>query len=187
VETAAWDVAPGRIPGPVPVLFCSFPSIKDPEHDAGPEQRHTGEAITFVPWEAFQPWVGTRWHRRGDDYDAFKAELTSVLLDQYLTRYPRLRPMVDHVEMSTPLSTEHFAAAQRGSIYGLGSTPARFSDRTLSPRSTVRGLFLGGADAAAPGVVGALNGGVLAAAAADPLAAARFLRPLMRRPVDLAS
>jgi hypothetical protein len=33
--------------------------------------------------------------------------------------------------------------------------------------------------------VGALNGGVLAAAAAEPLAAARFLRPLMRRPVDV--
>jgi all-trans-retinol 13,14-reductase len=55
-----------------PVLYCSFPSLKDPNHDPGPEQRHTGEVVTFVPWDRFAGWLGTRWQKRGGDYDDFK-------------------------------------------------------------------------------------------------------------------
>jgi len=182
LEVAEWDIAPGRPSDEAPVLFCSFPSIKDPAHDPGPDQHHTGEAITFVPWEAFAPWIGTKWQRRGPEYEGFKQELSDRLLQQYLRHYPGLESLVDHVEMSTPLSTSHFAAADRGSIYGLGTEPARFRDTTLAPKTSVKGLYLGGADAGAPGVVGALTGGVLAAVAAEPIVASRFVQPLMRRP-----
>jgi len=182
MEVAGWDVNPDRIPGTAPVLFCSFPSLKDPTHDPGPEQRNTGEAITFVPWDAFSQWSGTRWKRRGASYDTFKEALTTALLEQYLTRYPGLASFVDHVEMSTPLSTNHFAASHRGSIYGLGTAPERFHDESLRPRTGIKGLYLGGADASAPGIAGALGGGVLAAAAAEPLRGMRFLQPIMRRP-----
>jgi phytoene dehydrogenase-like protein len=41
--------------------------------------------------------------------------------------------------------------------------PERFRARALSPRTTVRNLYLTGADAAVPGVTGALVGGALAA------------------------
>jgi len=93
-----------------------------------------------------------------------------------------LAPLIDHVEMSTPLSTNHFAASHRGSIYGLGTTPDRFDDQSVLPRSGIKGLYLGGADVSAPGIAGALGGGVLAAAAAEPLRGMRFLQPIMRRP-----
>jgi all-trans-retinol 13,14-reductase len=182
IEAAEWQVTPKRAPGPAPVLFCSFPSIKDPDHDPGSEQRHTGEVITFVPWEAFAPWTDTRWKRRGDEYDVFKQDLTDALLAQYLDRYPDLAPIVDHVEMSTPLSTHHFARSEQGSIYGLGTEPARFRDPSLRPKTAVKGLYLGGVDASTPGVVGGLGGGVLAAVAAEPLRGGRFIRPLLRRP-----
>lgn len=182
MEIPSWEIDPAGPPGRAPVLFCSFPSLKDPNHEPGPDMRHTGEAITFVSWDAFARWSDTRWHRRGDEYDAFKDELTSRLLDQYLEHYPGLRPLVDHVEMSTPLSTNHFARSARGSIYGLGTEPGRFADRSLLPRTPIRGMYLGGADAGTPGVVGALSGGVMAAIAAEPLRGARFIQPLMRRP-----
>jgi len=182
METAGWDVNPGSAPGRAPILFCSFPSLKDPNHDPGPELRHTGEAITFVPWEAFEGWADTRWRRRGDSYDEFKAALTAQLLEQYFEHYPALRALVDHVEMSTPLSTNHFARSAKGSIYGLGTGRGRFEDQSLVPRTAIKGLYLGGADASAPGIVGALGGGVLAAMAAEPLRGARFIQPIMRRP-----
>ena len=182
MELSQWDVRPDGKPGAAPVLFCSFPSIKDPEHDPGPEQRHTGEVITFVPWDAFAQWSGTWWQKRGTDYDEFKQRLTDALIEQYMAHYPRLAPLVDHVEMSTPLSTNHFAASHRGSIYGLGTEPARFLDRSLDPKTGLRGLYLAGADTSAPGVVGALGGGVLAAAAAEPWRAGRYVQPVMRRP-----
>lgn len=182
MEVDGWDVAPDRPIGHCPVLFCSHPSIKDPAHDPGPDMRHTGEAITFVPWSAFERWTGTKWQRRGEDYDAFKQALTDALLEQYLEHYPALQPMVAHAEMSTPLSTAHFAASHRGSIYGLATTPERFADPSLSPRASVKGLYLGGADASTPGVAGGLSGGVMAALAAEPVRGIRFLQPIMRRP-----
>jgi all-trans-retinol 13,14-reductase len=182
MEEDIWDVHPDRPIEPATILFCSFPSLKDPTHDPGPEQRNTGEVITFVPWDSFSQWSGTKWKKRGPAYDAFKESLTSTLLDQYLTHYPGLAPMVDHVEMSTPLSTNHFAASPRGSIYGLGTTPDRFDDQSVLPRTGIKGLYLGGADVSAPGIAGALGGGVMAAAAAEPVKGARFLQPLMKRP-----
>ena len=182
MEVDIWDVHPDRPIEKAPVLFCSFPSLKDPTHDPGPEQRNTGELITFVSWDSFSQWSDTRWKKRGAAYDAFKEALTSTLLEQYLELYPGLAPMVDHVEMSTPLSTNHFAASARGSIYGLGTTPDRFDDQSVLPRTGIKGLYLGGADVSAPGIAGALGGGVMAAAAAEPFRGARFLQPLMRRP-----
>lgn len=182
IEEEMWSVAPGQPLAPAEVLFCSFPSLKDPGHDPGPEQRHTGEVITFVPWESFSQWTDTKWKRRGDSYDEFKAAMTETLLKQYLDHYPELAPMVDHAELSTPLSTNHFAASHRGSIYGLTTTPERFQDRALHPRTDIKGLFFGGVDASTPGIAGALSGGLLAAVAAEPVRGARFLAPIMKRP-----
>ncbi|MEZ4449108.1 MAG: NAD(P)/FAD-dependent oxidoreductase [Nannocystaceae bacterium] len=161
-----------------PVLYCSFPSLKDPRHDPGPELRHTGEVVTFVPWERFAGWTESRWQRRGEDYDQFKRRLQDALLEQFLARMPALRPMVDHVELSTPLSTDHFVRPAKGSIYGIEPTPARFQNPYLRPRSPIPGLFLAGSDVATVGVIGAMMGGVLAAASAEPRRVIQHLRGL---------
>src|SRR5690606_11214578 len=71
-EAEGWDVSPDAEQPQAPVLYCSFPSLKDPEHDPGPDVRHTGEVVTFVPWDVFNAWRDTRWKKRGDDYDSFK-------------------------------------------------------------------------------------------------------------------
>ncbi len=178
-ESIGWDVHPDRDPGAAPVVFCSFPSIKDPAHDPGPEQHHTGEAITFVPWEPFSRWKDAKWKRRGPEYDDFKSRLTEALLDQYRHLYPELGPHIEHAELSTPVSTHHFTSAPAGSIYGLATEPDRFEDETLLPETSISGLYLSGADVSTPGVAGALMGGVLAAVASTPVAGARYLRGLM--------
>ncbi len=180
MEVSGWDVDPDQPIGSVPVLFCSFPSLKDPAHEPGEELRHTGEAITFVPWESFERWEGSRWKKRSGDYESFKAALTERLLADYLEHYPELEPMIDYVELSTPLTTAHFTDAFKGSIYGLGTEPDRFIDETLGPKTALKGLYLGGQDAAAPGVVGALSGGALAALAAEPVKALRYIAPIMK-------
>ncbi len=180
MEKDVWPVRPGEKPARADVLFCSFPSLKDPSHDPGPDMRHTGEVITFVPWDSFQRWTDSRWQKRGPDYEEFKQELTDSLLDQYLGNYPELRPLVRLTEMSTPLSTDHFAAAHKGSIYGLASGPGRLLEPGLEPKTPVKGLFMSGVDVMAPGIAGALGGGALAALAAEPVAAMRYLRPIMK-------
>lgn len=180
MERDVWPVASGTRPGPADVLFCSFPSLKDPAHVPGAEQRHTGEIITFVPWESFAPWQNSRWRKRGPEYEEFKKEMTDVLLDQYLEHLPGLSGLVSFKELSTPLSTHHFARSARGSIYGLASEPARFVDDALNPKTPIKNLYMAGVDVMAPGIAGAIGGGALAVAAAEPAAAMRYLRPIMR-------
>jgi len=181
-ETDAWridDIAGDRVPD-APVLYCSFPSLKDPKHDPGPEQRHTGEVVTFVPWDRFAGWLGSRWHKRGGDYDELKQKLQASLLAQFLEKMPALAPLLDHVELSTPLTTDHFVRPTRGSIYGIEPTPERFANPHLRPRSPIPGLFLAGSDVATVGVIGAMMGGVLAATSAEPRRALALLRTLGR-------
>jgi all-trans-retinol 13,14-reductase len=174
LEEEAWDVEdPASRAG---CLYCSFPSLKDPQHDPGPRVRHTGEVVTFVPYETFARWKGTQWKRRPEEYDAFKADIERRMLDQFFEHMPGLRDKLVYAELSTPLSTEHFVRPMAGSIYGIEPTPERFDDPWLRPRSPIPGLFFSGSEVASVGVVGAMMGGVLAAVAAEPVAGMRYLR-----------
>lgn len=177
-EDETWQVSPDSALPPAPVLYCSFPSLKDPRHDPGPDAKHTGEVVTFVPWETFAPWQDRPWKKRGADYDDFKARLQERLLEQFFERMPGLRPLLDYAELSTPLSTDHFCRPMAGSIYGLEPTPERFRNPWLRPRSPIPGLFFAGSEVSTVGVIGAMMGGVLATVAAEPLRAARYLSRL---------
>ncbi len=174
-EADVWRIDQDPVPDAA-VLYCSFPSLKDPEHDPGPDQVHTGEVVTFVPWETFEPYVDTRWMKRGEDYDALKKRLETSLLEQFLRRMPALRGMVKHAELSTPVTTDHFVRPVQGSIYGLEPTPERFANPVLRPSSPIPGLTFAGSEVSTVGVIGAMMGGVLAATSMEPMRGLRWLR-----------
>lgn len=146
-------------------LFISFPSAKDPDFARRHRGRATIEVVTLAPYSWFERWADTRWKRRGADYDALKQSLAGRLRAELERHVPAVRGKIDYCELSTPLSTRHFANYQQGQVYGPAMTPERFRARALSPRTTVRNLYLTGADAAVLGVTGALAGGGLAASA----------------------
>jgi all-trans-retinol 13,14-reductase len=148
---------------PFPVLFISFPSAKDPTFARRYPGRSTIEVVAPMPYEAFDLWSETRWKRRGEDYDEFKRNLAGRLRQELERHVPSVRGRIDYSELSTPLSTRHFANYQHGEIYGLSASPERFRARSLGARTGVRGLYLTGSDACAPGVSGALFGGVITA------------------------
>jgi all-trans-retinol 13,14-reductase len=150
---------------PFPGLFISFPSAKDPDFAQRHPGRATIEVVTLAPYGWFERWADTRWKRRGADYDALKRRLAERMRAELERHVPAVRGKIDYCELSTPLSTSHFANSHQGQVYGPAATPERFRARTLSPRTPVRNLYLTGADAATMGVVGALAGGALAASA----------------------
>jgi len=174
----AWDVRPDAELGESPCVYVSFPSIKDPEHDPGPEQRHTAEIVTFVPWSAFAAWRDKPWKKRGADYDDFKQRVQDRLLEQVLSELPGLRPLVDYVELSTPVSTDTFCRPLAGSAYGLEPTAERFGCPWLRARSPIPNLLFSGCEVTSAGVMGALMGGVLAALAAEPVRALQIVREI---------
>jgi all-trans-retinol 13,14-reductase len=150
---------------PLPVAYISFPSAKDPDFERRFPGRATIEVITTAPYDWFARWQDSRWKKRGDDYDTLKQRLTDRLLAALVAQVPSVEAALDHVELSTPLSTRHFAGHPRGEIYGLTHTPARFEARWLRPRTPIRGLYLTGADICTAGVGGAMAGGAIAASA----------------------
>lgn len=179
-ELEGWDVLdPSNMPR-APVLYSSFPSLKDPLHDPGPRQLHTGEVVTFVPWETFAPWQGKKWRKRGEEYDALKKSLEEKMLAQFLEHMPGLRPFVKYAELSTPVSTDHFVRPMKGSIYGLEPTPERFQNPWLRARSPIKGLYFAGSEVTTVGVMGATMGGILASLAAEPVGTFKLLRDAAR-------
>jgi all-trans-retinol 13,14-reductase len=148
-----------------PCLFMSFPSAKDPTFEQRYPGRSTIEVIAPVPFAPFARFAETRWKRRGADYDQFKQMLAARLQGDLEKHVPAVRGRIDYAEVSTPLSTRHFANYQHGEIYGLSATPARFRVRSLGARTPVRNLFLTGSDICSSGVAGAMFGGVITASA----------------------
>ena len=102
------------------------------------------------------------------------------MMTQFLQNMPELEPFLDYVELSTPLSTEHFCRPMEGSIYGIEPTPERFKNPWIRPNPPIKNLFFSGSEVASVGVIGAMMGGVLAATAAEPLSAFQFLRECMK-------
>jgi all-trans-retinol 13,14-reductase len=167
-EAGLWDIAPGEEPGHCPVLYTSFPSLKDPHYDAGPEQHHTGEIVTFVPYDMFTRWLDQPWRNRDQVYQDFKAALSKQLLKQFFSHLPGLEPLLDFAELGTPITTEHFCRPMAGSIYGIEPTVARYACDHLRAHSPIKNLFFAGCEVGAVGVMGAMAGGMLCALAMEP-------------------
>ena len=150
---------------PLPLVYLSFPSAKDPDFDRRYPGHSTIEAVTVIPYELFESWENTSWRKRGADYEELKAGLSERLLDALYEHVPGARGKVEIAELSTPLTTRSFTAHPHGEIYGLQHTAHRFAQRWLRPRTPIEGLYLTGADVCAAGVVGALMGGLLCSSA----------------------
>jgi len=153
------------INAPLPVVYLSFPSAKDPDFDRRYPGHSTVEAVTLGPYEPFRAWENTSWKKRGPEYDELKASLSERLLDTLHKHAPGTRGKVEIAELSTPLTTRNFAAHPHGEIYGLQHSAHRFEQRWLRPRTPIKGLYLTGADVCSAGVVGALMGGMLCSSA----------------------
>jgi all-trans-retinol 13,14-reductase len=163
--------------GPFPAVYISFPSAKDPDFERRHPGRSTIEIVAPAPYEIFEPWAGTTWGKRGEDYESLKQAYGERLLEYLYDRLPQLRGRVDYWEVSTPLSMQWFCGYGRGELYGLDHDPARLRQDWLRPRTRIPGLWLTGQDVMSCGVVGAMMGGVVTATAIGGL---RRMTPVLK-------
>jgi len=163
---------------PFPVVYISFPSAKDPDY----LNRHPGtatiEIVAPAPYEWFSQWKDETWGKRGDEYEALKADFGRRLMDVLYEKVPQVRGKVDYFEVSTPLSTNWFGGYRHGELYGLAHTPERMSQRWLRPKTRIPGLWLTGQDILTCGVTGAMMSGVITTMS---MAGPRRMAPLMKR------
>lgn len=158
---AVWAAADG---GPIPMMFVSFSSLKDPSHDPGPLNKHSGDLLVWADWSS----VSEISARGADDWAAFKQGIESRMMDFFTQKFPDLAPLVVYRELGTPLATVSFTGHEQGGIYGIETTPRRMLSDAFNAHTPVPGLFLSGQDVMSPGIAGALAGGMLGAAAIDP-------------------
>ena len=149
----------------LPVAYVSFPSAKDPDWDNRYPGRSAIDIITVAPYEWFEAWKDKPWKKRGEDYEAKKEKLAQRLLEKLYEKEPQLRGKVDYYELSTPLSTVHFANYQRGELYGINHNTQRFEQTFLRPKTPIKNLYLTGQDIVSCGVGAALVSGLLTASA----------------------
>ncbi len=150
---------------PFPVVYISFPSAKDPDWPNRYPGRSSIDIITLVPFDTFKKWEGSQWMKRGEDYNELKEKIAHRLLEELYKQMPQVKGHVDHYELSTPLTTQHFINYDKGEIYGLDHTPSRFRQKFLKPRTPIKNFYLTGQDIVTAGVAGALFSGVLTAGA----------------------
>jgi len=119
--------------------------------------------LTHANIEDFAEWKETSWHKRGSDYNEFKASISQGLIDLMESKFPGFADLIEYQELSTPLSTVHFNHTPRGSAYGLATVPERYTRKWISPYTPIRNLYMTGADAGAMSVIGATYTGLLTA------------------------
>ncbi|MGK0291382.1 MAG: all-trans-retinol 13,14-reductase [bacterium] len=146
-----------------PAVYVSFPSSKDPEWNKNYPGKSTIEIVSFMPYECFAKWEDSPWLKRGDDYKAYKEEISQKLLEVLYKHVPQVKGKIDYYELSTPLSTKHFCSYDKGEIYGVDHTPERFRLDWLQPRTPIKNLLLTGQDIVTNGIGGALFAGVITA------------------------
>jgi len=155
----------------VPLLFISFPSIKDPEwtNHPGREDKSTCTIIGLASWDWFTNWDNKAVKKRGDDYDELKNTIGHQMIEQTCKIFPQMRDCIDYVDIGSPVTNKHYIAQPYGELYGLDHSQARFDPLTvakLRPQTDIPGLLLTGQDILSCGFTGALFGGVIAAQAA---------------------
>jgi len=148
---------------PFPVVYISFPSAKDPDWSNRYPGKSTIDIITLMPYGVFEKWADKPWMKRGEDYEAFKEEISQRLLQVLYNKLPHLKGKVAYYELSTPLSTKHFVNYKEGEIYGLDHNPSRFRQSFLKPKTAIKNFYLTGQDIVTAGVGGALFSGLLTA------------------------
>ena len=151
----------------VPMMFVSFPTLKDPAHDPGPSNRHTGELLVWADWSSVAKYATHRTGALASEWVELKQRIESRLMECFAAKFPALAPLVAYQELGTPLATASFTGHEKGAFYGVETTPRRILSDALSARTPVPGLFLTGQDVMTPGIAGALAGGILGAAAID--------------------
>lgn len=170
---APLDVPLGQLP-----LMLTFPSAKDRAWAAAHPRHSMCQVLALAPHAWFAKYQGAErpaarhappalGRESQAEYDELKRRWAERCERALLEHYPSTKGRVAFVNISTPLTIEHYLPSTAGSAIGLDVTPSRFTDegdmRRLDMRTSVRGLWLTGQDTLMAGQPLAQLAGVITA------------------------
>lgn len=150
----------------LPMLFISFPSVKDPLYAKKHPGKSTCTIVTFASFSWFKQWENERVSHRGAEYEHVKHALGDMIWKQTLGLFPHLADKVEYFDIGSPVTNKYYLNAAGGEMYGVDHNVKRFSPAAtvaIRPETGVQGLYLTGQDVFTGGFVGASFGGLLAA------------------------
>jgi phytoene dehydrogenase-like protein len=141
--------------------FLNFPLANSECGDVA--HKYTAEIVSPVAYKYFDSWKQSKRNSRGTEYLQLKEKITQGLIGLVEKQFPGFKENIAYCELSTPLTTECFMHHPFGAIYGVPATPERFRQPYISNRTPVKNLYLTGADAGMPGIVGVMMSGLATA------------------------
>lgn len=151
--------------------LVAFGSLRNPH-----QTRHVAQIVTLDDRAHWARFDGSEWLKRGEEYEEAKNAISQRLIEFAEQRMPGLRGLIDYHELSTPLTVESLTSHPHGMIYGQACDANRLFGDKWSVATSLKNLYLTGSDVGAPGVNGALFGGVMTAAKLlGPLGIARIM------------
>ncbi|WP_410879136.1 phytoene desaturase family protein [Myroides sp. DW712] len=122
-------------------------------------------AMTYMDFSEVEQWQHTynvstikQLEKREEDYEQFKAEKAELLLQELEKIYPGIRPAIQGMYTSTPLTYRDFIGSEKGNMYGFikdANSPMR---TFISPRSKIGNLFFSGQNVRMHGIMGVTIG-----------------------------
>ena len=176
IESLMSPVNPDPHSGALPPMgfFLSPNSLKDDTGSMAPKGASTLEIVSMMPWEPFKRWEHMASHKRGPEYETFKAQIGEQILQQVQQRYPGLIGDVAVKEFATPVTNSYWVRAVQGGAYGPAAIPSQVGPLRFLPVTGFDNLFLAGS--------GTFGGGVSPCLASGRVAAKAALRHLNIRP-----
>ena len=149
---------------PVPI-FLGFPSAKDSTYESRFPGKTSAVVLTFAKWDWFKEWKDTTKKDRitENTYLQLKEEWQNKILNEVIKYYPQLADKITVNMVGSPLTFNHYIGSNFGEVYGMSVTGRRLTNKDITPRSTINGLFLTGQDITTLGFTGALASGILTA------------------------
>jgi|GEM_PF-2514379 len=133
-----------------PMLMITFPSIKSRKGAGIHGDMTTCQMLCMAEHRWFEQYSDLPTRKRGAEYKALKREWGDRFVEVLLRFYPQLEGRIELVDVSTPLSIEHYLSADHGGAVGLDQSPQRFTDwrvaDLLDARTPIKGLWLTGQD-----------------------------------------
>ena len=142
--------------------FLTVPTNKDPEGGLAPPGMQTVEMVALCSHEPFQQWYGDKSMKRGEDYEALKADIAEHFMEKAEAHLPGLRDHVVLKEVSTPATNVSYTLSPDGSIYGPAHTVGQSPPFRFRSRGPLGGLYLCGASVISAGIVSCASSGRMA-------------------------
>lgn len=119
--------------------------------------------ITPMKFDEVALWNDTTVGHRGADYEQFKSERASQLLNVVSEVFPDFVSSVDKIFSSSPLTFRDYTGTRRGAMYGIERNCNNVAESLILPRTRIPNLLFVGQNTNIHGVLGVSMGAVLTA------------------------